>query len=95
MKMATLKWYEQLRDAENWEEHEFKRLKWLLVNFVHDEWQTEVNNSVDLALKVARIQSDALRQVGEELGLKCPLAGSYWNDDHHAHTIGTNWYATH
>jgi hypothetical protein len=84
----------QLQDLKVLEQ-EYPRLRWLLVNFVHDEWQTELNNSVDLALKVAEIQADALRHVGEELKLKCPLAGSYYNDDHHEHTIGTNWYQTH
>ncbi len=27
---------------------------------------------------------------GMELGLLCPLAGSYWHDDHGDYTIGTN-----
>lgn len=66
-----------------------------IVNFVHDEWQTETPNNTELALWVAETQSRALRTVGEELGLKCPLAGSYWNDDHKEHTIGTNWSVTH
>lgn len=66
-----------------------------IVNFVHDEWQTEVPNDLTLAIKVAKIQADSLRIVGEELGLKCPLAGSYWNDDHKDYTIGVNWYQTH
>ncbi len=87
MKAATLRWYEKLKEV--------KELDWKLVNFVHDEWQTEVNNNMDLALLVAKSQADALREVGEELGLLCPLAGSYWNDDHHDYTIGTNWYQTH
>ncbi len=87
MKLATLKWYEKLKEV--------KELDWKLVNFVHDEWQTEVNNNMDLALLVAKSQADALREVGEELNLNCPLAGSFWNDDHHDYTIGTNWYQTH
>jgi DNA polymerase I len=66
-----------------------------IVNFVHDEWQTEVPNDMKIAMHVAKIQADSLRIVGEELGLKCPLAGSYWNDDHKDYTIGTNWYQTH
>lgn len=66
-----------------------------IVNFVHDEWQTEVNNDMQLALHVAKTQAESLRLVGEELGLRCPLAGSYWNDDHKDYTIGTNWYQTH
>ncbi len=66
-----------------------------IVNFVHDEWQTEVPNDLTIAMKVAKVQADSLRIVGEELGLRCPLAGSYWNDDHKDYTIGVNWYQTH
>jgi DNA polymerase-1 len=66
-----------------------------IVNFVHDEWQTEVPNDLTIAMRVAKVQAESLEIVGRELGLKCPLAGSYWNDDHKDYTIGTNWYQTH
>jgi hypothetical protein len=46
-------------------------------------------------MEIAKIQADSLKEVGEELGLRCPLAGSYWNDDHKDYTIGTNWSVTH
>lgn len=72
-----------------------KDLNSFLVDFVHDEWQTECPNDFDICLQVAKIQADAIREVGEELNLRCPLAGSYWNDDHKDYTIGTNWYQTH
>lgn len=91
MKLATTLWYEKLKEMEKI----YPRFSWKLVNFVHDEWQTEVNNNMELALLVASSQADALRSVGEALNLKCPLAGSYWNDDHHDYTIGTSWYRTH
>lgn len=84
MKKACLKWHDLL-----------KQDKAILVNFVHDEWQTECPNNVDIALKIAKMQADSLREVGEELGLKCPLAGSYWNDDLKDYTIATNWASTH
>lgn len=84
MKMATLKWLDWLKEKDS-----------CLVNFVHDEWQTECSNDVSEAIKIASRQADSLRLVGEELGLKCPLAGSYWNDDHRDYTIGTNWSVTH
>lgn len=84
MKLATLKWIDKLS------EYDAK-----LVNFVHDEWQTECPNNVAIALKIAEMQADSLRIVGEELGLKCPLAGSYYNDDLKDYTIGTNWKVTH
>ncbi len=85
MKLACLKWHEQMKDIPDWK----------FVNFVHDEWQTECKNSLDTALRIAKIQAESLRLVGEELGLKCPLAGSYWNDDRKDYTIGLNWKVTH
>ena len=84
MKMACLKWEDKLKDDNA-----------LLVDFVHDEWQTEVPNNMEVALRIAKMQADSLREVGEELKLNCPLAGSYWNDDLKDYTIGTNWKVTH
>lgn len=84
MKLATLKFYPEL-----------ERLNSKLVNFVHDEWQTETPNNMEIALQVARIKADSLRLVGEELNLNCPLAGSYWNDDLKDYTIATDWAHTH
>lgn len=84
MKKATVKWFDLLKDDDA-----------ILVNLVHDEWQTEVPNNMEIALKIAKMQSDSLKEVGEELKLKCPLAGSYWNDDVKDYTIGTNWSVTH
>lgn len=84
MKLATLKWYRELAKDNAF-----------LANFVHDEWQTECPNNVELALRIAKMQADSLRKVGEELNLKCPLAGSYWNDDLNDYTIHTNWSKTH
>lgn len=86
MKKACIKWYEMLEDIKD---------LWKIVNFVHDEWQTECVNDFQVALRIAKTQADSLRIVGEELGLKCPLAGSYWNDDHKDYTIGLNWSVTH
>jgi DNA polymerase-1 len=84
MKAATLKWGNKLKEDQA-----------LLVNMVHDEWQTETPNNMEVAIRVAEAQARSLREVGEELKLKCPLAGSYWNDDHKDYTIGTNWSVTH
>lgn len=69
--------------------------KWFFVNIVHDELQSETRNDMGIATQVAKIKADAIRIAGEELKLKCPLAGSYWNDDTKEYTIGTNWYQTH
>jgi len=84
MKRATLKWEDKLADYQA-----------LLVNLVHDEWQTETPNNMESAICIAKMQADSLKEVGKELKLKCPLAGSYWNDDHKDYTIGTNWSVTH
>lgn len=84
MKLACLKWWAKLEAMDA-----------LLVNFVHDEWQTECPNNMEVALAIANMQADSLRQVGEELNLKCPLAGSFWNKKAKDYTIDTNWSRTH
>jgi DNA polymerase I-like protein with 3'-5' exonuclease and polymerase domains len=84
MKLATLKFYPEMQ-----------ALGGKLVNFVHDEWQSECKNNMEVAIHIAKLKADALRQVGEDLKLNCPLAGSYWNDDLKDYTIGTNWSVTH
>lgn len=84
MKKACLLWHDKLKDSDA-----------KLINFVHDEWQTECPNDMEVALKIAQMQADSLREVGEQLGLKCPLAGSFYNEDNKDYTIGTNWKVTH
>ena len=86
MKRATLKWTEQLK-CDN--------IQHILVDLVHDEWQTECENNVEIAKKIGQAQCDALRKVGEELKLNCPLAGSFYNKKKKDFTIGTNWRVTH
>lgn len=90
MKTAAILFEEDLEIAEL-----RKRYEIFLVNIVHDEVQIEGPNNMEVCIRVAKIFADKIRLAGEELGLKCPLAGSYWNDDHHDYTIGTNWYQTH
>lgn len=84
MKLATLKWIDKLKDYDS-----------LLVNFVHDEWQVECPNNVSIAIELGHLMADSLKQVGEDLKLNCPLAGSFYNDDLKDYTIGTNWSVTH
>lgn len=69
--------------------------RWFFVDIVHDELQSEVKNSLDFALKVAKIKAEAIVQAGKDYNLRCPMAGSYWNEDHKDYTIGKNWYVTH
>ena len=68
-----------------------------LVNFVHDEWQTETPNDLIVAHQVAEIKCQSLVEIGVELKLKCPLAGSYGenHNDPKTWTIGSNWKVTH
>jgi DNA polymerase-1 len=68
---------------------------YLLVNLIHDEWQTECNNNMDEAILIGRTQCESLRKAGEYYHTKCPLAGSFWNEDKNDYTIGTNWKVTH
>jgi DNA polymerase-1 len=64
------------------------------VNFVHDEWQTETRKIMEEALYVANTQADSIRQVGEDLKLNCPMAGSILNG-HGKPAIGLTWLETH
>lgn len=76
MRRALRIWYPRLRTMG---------IPFRLVNFVHDEWQTEV--SKDVADTVGKIQADSIRQAGEDLQLKCPMAGSI--------NIGKTWAESH
>jgi DNA polymerase-1 len=78
MKMANVIWRRKLRE---------KGINFKQVNLVHDEFVTEVYGDRAIAELVGRIQSDAIREVGEILGLNCPLAGEY--------KIGRNWLEVH
>lgn len=102
MKLATLKWLDWIKNETDEVPTDLKQTRIdlgikssLLVNLVHDEWQTETPNNMSIALRVAEYESRSLREVGEELSLRCPLQGSYYNDDVKDFTIGTNWSVTH
>lgn len=66
-----------------------------LVDIIHDEYQLEMPNDFSIALSVAETVDNAIREAGVTLCLRCPLAGSYWNDKRKEYTIGRNWYETH
>lgn len=78
MKWATRKWVQDARDMG---------IKFKLVTWPHDEWQTEVYGSREVAELLGDIQRKAIEDVGKELGLMCPLAGST--------DIGKSWLDTH
>lgn len=89
MKHATMIWYPKLRQLEV----ELDRQIFRMVNFVHDEWQTEVPD-YDTGRIVGEIQADAIRVAGEKLKLRCPMAGSVLSG-HGGLAIGRNWLETH
>ena len=64
-----------------------KEIPFWQVNFVHDEWQTETVNDMDIANQVGEIQSASIKQTGLDLAMRVDLAGSY--------NIGRNWKETH
>lgn len=64
-----------------------------IVNFVHDEWQTEVPD-YDSGVIVGDVQADAILEAGELLNLRCPMAGSVLSG-HGKRAIGKNWLDTH
>jgi DNA polymerase-1 len=84
-----------MRHATIMFEPELKHYDAKLVDLVHDEWQVEGPNDFQTCLAIAKMMSESLTKAGEDLGLLCPLAGSYWNDDLHDYTIGSNWSVTH
>lgn len=59
--------------------------EWAYVANVHDEAQMDA--VPDLADEVGRLFAEAIAQVTEDFGLKCPLAGAY--------DKGANWAETH
>ena len=85
MKKANVLWRHKL-DKE--------RIPYWQVNYVHDEWQTETIDDFELAKYIAEVQADAIREVGEELKLNCPLAGSIINSSKQL-SIGLTWNETH
>ena len=78
MKHACIKWNKDLRSDG---------IDYMLVNFVHDEWQTQVPDDVLIAKHVIKVQSQSIVWAGEQFGLNCPMAGSG--------KMGYNWMETH
>jgi DNA polymerase-1 len=62
-------------------------IRYKQVNWVHDEWVTEVSGDRDTAEIVGRVQSMAIKRVGEMFKLRCPMAGEY--------KVGKNWLEVH
>jgi DNA polymerase-1 len=84
MKKACVEWNKRLTS---------EGVDYKFVNFVHDEWQTEAPD-MDTAIYIAQVQAEAIKNAGEFFQLKCPMAGSF-KDDNGGYTIGNNWKETH
>lgn len=78
MKYAWTRWYDELLT---------ERLPARTVNWVHDEWVTEVDGDEELARRIGRLQSEAIREVGDRFNLRCPMGGEF--------KIGKNWLEVH
>ena len=76
MKLATRWWMQCLRNL---------RIPFTLVNFIHDEWQTECKEKYKYI--VATLQKESLKWAGEHLKLNCPMDGNA--------QFGINWASTH
>jgi len=68
--------------------YEAKRLgyKFKLVDFVHDEWQVEVEDR-ETGEKIGELMCKGLEWAGKKLDLSIPITGEY--------RIGNNWLETH
>lgn len=78
MKHSALDWTQQARYAG---------IKFKLVTWPHDEWQTEVEGSYQDAERLGTIQRQSIVDTGKKFSMLCPLAGST--------DIGKNWLECH
>jgi DNA polymerase-1 len=78
MKYANVLWRKELNE---------RGIRYKQINWVHDEWVTEVPGSKEIAETVGLIQSEAIRMVGEIFGLRCPMGGEY--------KVGKTWLDVH
>jgi DNA polymerase-1 len=78
MARALLAWMKELRK---------RNIPFELVNWVHDEWQTLIDDDDDVCAQVQAVQVQAIRDQGPLLNMICPLEGSS--------SWGYNWQETH
>jgi DNA polymerase-1 len=78
MKHANVRWQDELRS---------QGISFRQVNLVHDEFVTECPAEHSIACHVGRVQAEAIRIVGEQFNLRCPLAGEY--------KVGKDWLEVH
>lgn len=63
------------------------KIDYRLINWVHDEWVTEVKGGEEVAKKVGRIQAWSIAKVGKMFKLNCPMGGES--------KIGKDWLEVH
>ena len=80
MKHAEQMWRKELADKH-------PGIRYKLVNWVHDEWVTEVYGGYANTQTVGAIQSRCITAAGIEFGLRCPMAGEF--------KVGKNWLEVH
>lgn len=78
MKYANIEWRNELHALN---------IPFRQVNWVHDEWVTEVLAGPEVAELVGATQSRSIRHVGERFNLRCPMGGEY--------KVGKNWLDVH
>lgn len=64
-----------------------------LVDFVHDEWQTELPDDDEVVKYVGLVQAQSIVDAGVLFNLKCPTAGAV--SYHNGKVGGYNWSETH
>lgn len=80
MKHANWKWRDDLKRD---------KLQVYQMAYVHDEWQVRFPDKYpeDVQIHIGKTMADAITWAGIDLGVKCPLAGSF--------KIGNNWKDCH
>jgi len=70
-----------------------EKIPFKLVDFVHDEWQTEVDDDDEVAAYVGKVQAQSIVDAGLLFNLNCPTAGAV--SYHNGKVGGYNWSETH
>lgn len=78
MKYANIRWRNKLTELG---------IRFKQVNWVHDEWVTEVYGTREEAELVGRLQSESIKEVGQVFKLRCPMGGES--------KVGKNWLEVH
>jgi len=78
MKHANVMWRKELDGL---------KINYKQINWVHDEWVTEVQGDIDIGRTCGIVQAASIKRIGEEFNLRCPMGGEY--------KVGKNWLEVH